>query len=383
MPHRQLILATVAFAISFALWGLISALAPHFKTLYHLSPVETSVLIAIPVILGSLFRIPIGIIADRFGGRIVFSALLAFGFIPALGITLMHSYTAMLFWGFFIGLAGSSFAVGIAFTSKWFPPEQQGFALGIFGMGNIGQSVATFFAPRLGAAIGWNAVFLVFGGISLLWALVFWIFGRNAATGKPMELQHIVEVFLRQRLCWVLAFFYFITFGGFVALGIYLPTLLKGEFHLTLADAGMRTAGFVVLATLMRPIGGWLADRIGGPAVLTGVFAIIAAIAFLLISTNFVVFSAGALIGAAALGLGNGAVFKLVPEYFPTEVGAVTGLVGALGGLGGFFPPLVLGGVYQATNSYVLGFLLLAAFALAALTLNIMMFLRRVPRPAQ
>jgi NNP family nitrate/nitrite transporter-like MFS transporter len=180
-----------------------------------------------------------------------------------------------------------------------------------------------------------------------------------------------MEIFLRQRLSWLLSFFYFITFGGFVALGIYLPTLLKGEFHLTLSDAGLRTAGFVVVATSARPVGGWLSDRVPPSRVLIGVFSILVVLALLLTSTNIVLFTIGALGGAATLGIGNGAVFKLVPQYFPAEVGVVTGLVGALGGLGGFFPPIVLGIVKETTGGYALGFVLLALSALAALVADL------------
>jgi MFS transporter, NNP family, nitrate/nitrite transporter len=370
-PNVQLFLATMAFAVSFSVWGLISALAPHFKDIYHLTAFQTSVMLAIPVILGSLLRIPIGILADHYGGRLIFSLLLAFAIIPVAGIALLHSYSSLLAFGFLIGTAGSSFAVGVSFASKWFPATQQGFALGIFGVGNIGQSIAVFFGPRLSDRFDWEFVFWLFGALSLVWAAVFWTFARDAAPGRANSLRHITEIFLQERLSWLLAFFYFITFGGFVALGIYLPTLLKGEFHLTLADAGLRTAGFVVVATLSRPIGGWLSDRIPPSRVLLAIFAALIVLALLLTSTNIVVFTIGALGGAATLGIGNGAVFKLVPQYFPTEIGVVTGLVGALGGLGGFFPPIVLGIVKESTGGYALGFVLLALAALAALIANL------------
>jgi MFS transporter, NNP family, nitrate/nitrite transporter len=211
----------------------------------------------------------------------------------------------------------------------------------------------------------------------LLWAIVFWSFARDAAARAPTSFTHIAEVFLRERLSWLLAFFYFVTFGGFVALGIYLPTLLKSEFHLSLSDAGMRTAGFVVVATFLRPVGGWLADHVGGARVLLGVFAAMVVLALLMTATDIRIFTIGALGSAAMLGLGNGAVFKLVPQYFPSDVGTVTGLVGALGGLGGFFPPIILGIVKEATGSYILGFALLALFALAALLADFVVLIGR------
>jgi NNP family nitrate/nitrite transporter-like MFS transporter len=382
MRNRQLFLATMAFAISFSVWGLIGALGPRFKDLYHLSDTQIAVAVAVPVILGSLFRVPMGVLTDRYGGRLIFSLLLAFAVLPAASIALIHSYKALLIGGFFLGIIGSGFAVGATFSARWFPPERHGLALGIFGAGNIGQSIAVFFAPRLAKVIAWEAVFWIFGAISLLWAVVFWLFARNATVGRPITMSRITQVFLHKRLSWALSFFYFITFGGFVAMGVYLPTMLKSRFHLSLDDAGLRTAGFVVLATAMRPLGGWIADRIGGPRLLAAVFALVACLALLLTSSDFVIFSVGALGIAAMLGLGNGAVFKLVPQHFPTEVGVVTGLVGALGGLGGFFPPIVLGILKQSTGSYTVGFLLLALFALAALALDVAIFLRPPTRQA-
>jgi NNP family nitrate/nitrite transporter-like MFS transporter len=243
MRYRQLFLATIAFTISFSVWGLIAALAPRFKELYGLSDTQTALAVAIPVVLGSLFRIPIGILADRFGGRIVFSLLLLFAVIPADFIALVHSYAGLLIGGFFLGLAGSSFAVGVAFSTKWFPPNKQGVALGLFGLGNIGQSIAVFLVQRLATVLPWETVFWLFGSASLVWALVFWTFARNARPARPTSLGHIAAIFLRERLSWALSFFYFITFGGFVALGVYLPTLLTSHFGLSLEDAGMRTAG--------------------------------------------------------------------------------------------------------------------------------------------
>jgi NNP family nitrate/nitrite transporter-like MFS transporter len=168
---------------------------------------------------------------------------LGFAVIPADFIALVHSYAGLLIGGFSLGLAGSSFAVGVAFSTKWFPPDKQGVALGLFGIGNIGQSIAVFLAPRLATVLPWETVFWIFGSASLVWALVFWTFARNARPARPTSLGHIAAIFLRERLSWALSFFYFITFGGFVALGVYLPTLLTSHFGLSLEDAGMRTAG--------------------------------------------------------------------------------------------------------------------------------------------
>jgi NNP family nitrate/nitrite transporter-like MFS transporter len=359
-------------------WGLIGALAPLFRERYGLTAVQTSLLIAVPVLLGSVGRLPMGVLADKFGGRVVLGLLLAFCAVPAFGASLAGSYASLLAWGFLLGCAGTSFSVGVAFTSKWFRPEEQGTALGVYGTGNIGQSLAVFGAPALVAATGdWRVPFWVFGATAGLFGILFLLLARNAPAKVPAKsFAEYLGVLRREPLAWVLSLFYFLTFGGFVALGIYLPTLLKDIFGLTATDAGARVAGFVVMATLARPVGGWLADRHGGAPVLSVVLLLIAAFALGLTTSTMLLFTVGALGTAAMLGLGNGAVFKLVPEYFPKETGTVTGLVGAAGGLGGFFPPLVLGFIKGQTGSYDLGFLLLSGAALACAAVNFAVFLR-------
>jgi NNP family nitrate/nitrite transporter-like MFS transporter len=376
---RALALSTIGFSITFAVWGMIGALAPKFREMYHLSPMRTSMLIAIPVLLGSVGRLPMGILADKFGGRIVFGLLLLFCLLPAFGVSFTHSYSSLVAWGFLIGCAGTSFSVGVAFTSKWFPAEQQGTALGIYGMGNIGQSIAVFGAPVLFATTGdWRVPFWVFGIAAGVFGLIFLWLARNATVKAPAKkFGEYFGIFKREPIAWVLSLFYFLTFGGFVALGIYLPTLLKDIFGLRPTDAGARVAGFVLMATFMRPVGGWLADRYGGAHVLALVLGGIAVVALGLTSGGMLVFTIGALGTAAMLGLGNGAVFKLVPQYFPRETGTVTGLVGAAGGLGGFFPPLVVGIIRSQTGSYGLGFVFLSGFALMCLAVNYLVFLRR------
>jgi NNP family nitrate/nitrite transporter-like MFS transporter len=375
---RALFLSTTAFAVSFAVWGLVAALAVTFTQLYELSATEKSLMIAVPVLLGSVGRVVAGMAADRFGGRIVFAALLVFSAIPAVAIGLSTTYSQLLIFGLLLGVAGTTFPVGVGFTSKWFAPEKQGTAIGIYGMGNIGQSIAVFLAPVLAIWFGdWRVVFYVFAALTLVWGIVFYLSARDAAApGQRKSLSENLGVLKRSKLAWVLSLFYFLTFGGFVALALYMPTLLREIFGLSATDAGARTAGFVVLATFMRPIGGNFADKFGGARVLVVVFLAIAVLATLLSFDSIVPFTIGALGCAAALGLGNGAVFKLVPQHFPKETGTVTGLVGAFGGLGGFFPPLELGLVKDAFGSYTLGFLLLSAFSLGCLAVNYISFLR-------
>ena len=373
-----LFLSTTAFAISFAVWGLIGAMAPTFAETYGLSAKEKSLMIAIPVLLGALGRIPAGLLADRFGGRRVFATLLLLSAIPAMLISYSNSYAALIGLGLLLGIAGSTFPVGVGFTSKWFTPDQQGTALGVYGMGNIGQSIAVFGAPVLAIVLGsWQPVFFVFATISAIWAAVFYLLARDAESEtKPKTMAENFAVLRHEPLAWVLSLFYFLTFGGFVAFSIYLPTLLKDNFGLSAADAGARTAGFVLLATLMRPVGGMLADRKGGARVLVFVFIAVAVLGALMGCPWMPTFTVGALGAAAALGLGNGAVFKLVPQYFPKETATVTGLVGAFGGLGGFFPPLVLGVLRDASGAYTWGFIFLALFALMCLAVNYFVFLK-------
>ena len=363
----QLALATGAFALCFAVFGSMSAMMPIISKQMALTPVQKSIAIAIPVLLGSVGRLPLGILADRFGGRIVFSLVMLFSIIPAFLMGGVTDYAHLVIYGFFIGVALASFSVGVSFVNGWYPPERQGFALGVYGAGNIGQSLAAYGSPVLAAAAGFKWGFWTFGVLLSVWLVIFALLARNApGGGSAKSLAEIVRP-LNDRRSWILSLYYFLTFGGFVAMAVYLPTLLTEVFKLTPQDAGFRTAGFVVLATGMRPVGGVLADKIGGRTILKWVFPLTAAMAIFLACPLMSTFTVGALGMAAAIGLGNGAVFKLVPEYFPKSVGGVTGLVGAAGGLGGFFPPLALGVIKQQTGSFTLGFVLLCVFALCCL----------------
>ena len=363
---RALVLATISFALSFAAWGLVGGLASVFAELYGLAASETALLVAVPVLLGSLARLPMGMLTDRVGGRLMFTLLMAVSAVAAWIVPETSSYHSLLLAAFFLGLAGSSFAIGAAFVSRWTPRARQGTALGIYGLGTIGQTLAVFGGPVVANWLGWQTVFRGTSVLLFVWAALFMALARNpTGVTRPASVGVMIDVLRRSPIAWLLGAFYFVTFGGFVAFSIYLPTLLRGQFGLTPADAGFRAAGFVVLATAMRPAGGWLADRIGGAQVLTWVFGGIAVFAWLLAWPGIVPFTAGALVCAILMGLGNGAVFKLVPERFPTETGTVTGLVGALGGLGGFFPPLLLGVCRDALGVVWPGFALLSAAALS------------------
>jgi NNP family nitrate/nitrite transporter-like MFS transporter len=356
-----------------------------------LTPLQASVAIALPVLLGSVGRIPLGILTDRIGGRAVFIGVLGFSLIPAIALGWVSEYWELLICGFFIGVPLAVFSVGVGFVSGWYPPQRQGTALGIYGAGNVGQSLAAFGAPLLvavtslasvagdlgAAAHAWG--FWSFALLAIGWLILFIPLARNAPRSGPAK--QLVDFIrpLRDTTSWVLSLYYFLTFGGFEAMSVYLPTFLTDPdtFRLSAPDAGLRTAGFVVLATAMRPIGGWLSDRIGGRRILLFVFPSTAGFAMFMACPFMTTFTIGALGMAIAIGLGNGAVFKLVPQFFPRTVGSVTGLVGAAGGLGGFFPPLVVGGIKQATGSFSYGFVLLAAFAMLCLAVVVVQERRR------
>lgn len=373
-PTLALALSTVAFAIAFGAWSLISPLSAGIQRELGLSEFQTSVLIAVPVILGSLLRLPLGILTDRYGGRRVFTLLLLLTIPGLLLLSQARSYPLLLLGGLWIGLGGASFAVGVPFVSRYFPPERQGFALGVYGAGNIGTAISARLAPQIAGSWGRPAVFYVFAGLIALMAVVYWLLARDApipANAPRPSLANSLAIIRTERLAWLFSLLYFVTFGGFVAFSLYLPKLLVNLYGITPLDAGNRVFIFVLLATIARPVGGILADRLGGARVLLAVFLIATLMAGLLaVTTALVPLTIACLTIAWFLGLGNGAVFKLVAQYFPGRTGAVTGIVGAAGGLGGFFPPLIMGAVQQALGSYTLGFMLLALTALVCLVLT-------------
>ncbi len=386
---RALVVATLAFLVAFVAWGLFSPLAPVFRELYGLSATQVGLLVAVPVVLGSVARIPLGLLTDRFGGRVVLTALFLVLLVPLALAGLTRSYASLLGVGFLLGLAGASFAIGVPFVVRWFPPERQGVALGVYGMGNVGTAIAGLVAPRVADAAGWPAAFWMLLPLMAAMAAVTWLFGRDAPGFVPSRrpLTASFAVLARRPLSVVLCLFYFVSFGGFVAIGTYLPTLLVSAYGLDRVDAATRASGFVAVATLARPLGGYAADRWGGAQVLNAVFAVVALFAIVLAFQPGIAVITVAFLGTAfMLGLGNGAVFKLVAEHFAGEAGTVTGLVGAAGGLGGFFPPLLMGAVYDATGDYAIGFMLLSELALVCLISNVLVLQRRaehlMPGPA-
>lgn len=383
---RQLILATVAFTVCFFAWSLLGPLGPDLQEELGLSEVELAVVVSVPVLLGSLMRIPLGALTDRHGGRIMFTLLLAYTPLPLIGLALFHeSLGTVLALGFLLGFAGASFAIGVPFVNRWYPPERQGAALGIYGAGMGGTVIGGLTAPSIADEFGLAAPFWVATVLVAVTAVVFVLFARDAPaverSGPRPAMFASLTVFRTSARAWALTLFYFMSFGGFVALFLYLPKLLTKVHELEKADAGARAAGFALLAVIGRPLGGWLADRMGAERVLRASYVATLALALVLAVgyEEMVALTIACLTIALALGIGTGAVFKLVAAWFPDRVGGVTGVVGAAGGLGGFFPPLVMGVVYEATGAYVLGFVLMAA--VAGLCLIVLRALR--PPPAE
>jgi NNP family nitrate/nitrite transporter-like MFS transporter len=373
---KNLLLALLAFTMTFWAWNLVAPLAVQYTAEMGLDSTQASLLIATPVLVGSLGRILTGAFTDRYGGRLMFTILTAASAVPVVLVALAGvwgSYALMLAFGFLLGIAGTTFAIGIPFVNAWYEPSKRGFATGLFGAGMGGTALSSFFTPRMVAWFGYVPTHLIIAGALLVVAVIVWLFMRDSPVWTPNTAPVMPKLAAASKLAvtWQMAFLYAVTFGGFVAFSTYLPTYLKEVYGYDLADAGARTAGFAIAAVVARPVGGWLSDRVGPPTVLSislGGAAIMAVvIAFkpppeLAAGTSFVLM-------ALALGLGTGAVFTWVAQRAPAErVGTVTGIVGAAGGLGGYFPPLVKGAPYNATtHSYTIGLSLLCLTALIAL----------------
>ena len=352
-----LIAALLYFDVSFMTWVMLGPLAPFLRDELGLSSTQQGLLTAIPLLGGSLFRPVMGMLADRIGGRrtgligMVLTQLTLLGGWQ-LATTVAHFYIL----GFFLGLAGASFAVALPLASRWYPAEYQGLAMGIAGAGNSGTLMATLFAPRLAEAFGWSATF----GIAMLpvasvFLLFAWLAKDSPKRAAPTSIGAYGAVLREHDTLW-LSFLYSLTFGGFVGFASFLTTFFHEQYQVSRVSAGDFTTLVVVSGSLLRPVGGWLADRVGGyrllVLLLAGFAVCIGSVAML---PHVRAAVALLFVGMGLLGMGNGAVFQLVPQRFPERIGIVTGVVGAAGGLGGFFLPSLLGAVRELTGSYALG----------------------------
>ncbi|MEU6538528.1 MFS transporter [Streptomyces sp. NPDC047000] len=370
----MLAMATLGFALNFWAWALLSPLGPRFKDTLHLTSFQQSLLVAVPVVVGSLGRIPVGALTDRFGGRVMFPIVSAVTILPVLflGLAGHDSLGALLVGGFFLGVGGTAFAVGVPFVNAWFPPERRGFAIGVFGIGMGGTAISALTTVKLVKANSMQTPFLITAGVLAVYAVASWLVLRDAP-GRPVPTEPLARrlgATLKLAVTWEASALYAVAFGGYVAFSVYLPTYLKTGYGLEQTDAANRMAGFVLLAVAMRPVGGWLSDRIGSVRVLAASLALVVAGAVVQSFTPALapVGTLAFFTMAIALGAASGATFALLALLAPAnKVGAVTGVVGAAGGLGGFIPPLVMGSLYGAYKTYAGGLALLAVVAGAAL----------------
>lgn len=375
--RRMLVLATIGFAICFWAWALLSPLAVTLREELGLTSLEQSLVVATPVIVGSLGRIPVGALTDKLGARVMFSAVAALTIIPVLLLAFFgNSLASLLIGGFFLGIGGTAFAVGVPFVNAWHPPAKRGAALGIFGMGTGGTAIAAFTTLQLSDNFGRPAPFVLVAVLLAIYAVAAWFLlrpppGRPSGGAGGNWLMGAVRT-LAQPVALKLAVLYAISFGGFVAFSVYLPTYLVNNFDADVGAASLRTAGFVVVSVLARPVGGMLCDRYPKTKVLSGLLLAIGLFALMAAvvgggtaSLGLEPFGTIAFLGmAAGLGAAAGAVFALVAALVePSRVGAVTGVVGAAGGLGGFVPPLLMGVIYDAYGNYTAGLLALAVVA--------------------
>jgi NNP family nitrate/nitrite transporter-like MFS transporter len=341
LPARILAINTAAFALSFAVWVIFGPSSRAIARELHLSLASAALLKSTPILVGSIMRIPVGIITDRLGARLVFPLMMAMGATAALAISFAGGYGAILGIGAVLGLVGTTFAVGVQSVSAWSPKSKQGTALGIFGAGNIGTAITTFGLPLIIAAWGWRAGFRVYAGGITLMALAYLTLVRNAPRrGASPTLRGLISP-LGQARTWRFGLYYMACFGVFVGATLVLSDLYVDSYHVKPTTAGYLVTTFTFSASLIRIWGGTLADRHGARKIvrwsLLATFVALLPVAVGLPIAGMVV---AVFTAALAMGICMGAVMKYVPEYFPGSVGAVGGIVGALGGVGGFLLPL-------------------------------------------
>jgi NNP family nitrate/nitrite transporter-like MFS transporter len=366
-----LIAAFLYFDLAFMVWVLLGPLAPDIAKTLALTPAQKGFMVATPTLAGAVLRVVNGLLVDRIGPKragAISQIIVIAGLLSAwmLGV---NSFGGTVALGVILGFAGASFAIALPLASRWYPPEHQGKAMGLAGMGNSGTVLAALFAPTLARMFGWNAV-LGLACVPLMLVLIAYLAMAKDAPGRPApkSLSEYLQP-LRQADSWWLMGFYAVTFGGFVGLAASLPIYFTERFGLTTVTAGYCTAGCVFAGSLVRPMGGALADAIGGVKALTGVFIVAAlALAGVSIAPTLTVALLFFVVAMLALGIGNGSVFQLVPQRFAAEIGVMTGLVGMAGGIGGFYLASSLGLAKQWTGSFAPGFLIFAALALVALS---------------
>jgi len=347
--------STLSFTLFFAVWLQFAVLGLSVRETLSLTAGQFAVLISVPVLTGSLLRLPLGMLTDKFGGRLVTSTLHLVVAVPCFLIAGADSYNALAFYAFLMGLAGTSFAVGIAWNAAWFPADRQGYALGVFGAGNVGASATKLIGPMLiglvpvGASAfipgGWRFIPFLYGFLMLVMAALVW-FCTPKVDKRPARTRSFGDMLtpLKHLQVWRFGLYYVVVFGAYVALSSWLPKYYVDVYGLPLQQAALMSTLFIFPASLLRPFGGWLSDTFGARAVMLGSFLVIAAaslgLALLPVAAGVAVFTALVVVVGVAMGIGKASNFKFVPVWYPRDVGAVGGTVGLLGGLGGWFLPL-------------------------------------------
>ena len=364
----QLTLQTLSLVAGFMAWSIISPLMPFISQDVDISPGQISVILAIPVILGSVLRVPFGYLTNIVGAKWVFFWSFIVLLFPIFLLGQAQSPGMLMLSGFFLGIGGAIFSVGVTSVPKYFSKDKVGLANGIYGVGNIGTAVSSFCAPVLAGAIGWqNTVRSYLIILSIFAILMFFLGDKNEPKVKIPLMAQVKDLSKNYKL-YYLSLWYFITFGAFVAFGIFLPNFLVDHFSIDKVDAGIRSGIFIALATFLRPVGGVIGDKFNAVQALIIDFVIMIIGALILsLSSHIVLFTIGCLAISICAGIGNGLIFKLAPSYFSKEAGSANGIVSMMGGLGGFFPPLVITFVTSITGSSYLAFFFLAIFGVIAL----------------
>ena len=372
---RALLLVTLGFGVNFWAWALLSPLGPVYVE--RGLAADASLIVAIPVLVGSLGRILMGGLTDRLGGHLMFPVVSLITVIPVLfiGFVGQYTYSMLLLGGFFLGVAGTTFAIGVPYVNSWFPPAKRGMATGLYGVGMGGTAISAFTTVPLVNSVGNAAPFVLTAIALVLYAVVAWLFMHNAPTWTPSRKNIVAQSLgvMKLKVTWQACYLYALSFGGYVAFSVFLPTMLQNWYGLEATDASFRMAGFVIVAVIMRPLGGTLSDRLGAATTLqlsyiaVAVSAAVLAFQPALMPIGTIVY----IVMAAGLGLGSGAVFALVAQTSdPSVVGSVTGFVGAAGGLGGFVPPLIMAAIHADSGSYSFGIVLLLLATLGAIVVT-------------
>jgi len=390
-----LTMSTLAFSVNFAVWTMFSIIGIKIKEELGLSDTQFGILIAMPILTGSISRLPLGLLSDRFGGRIVFLIQMLLVAIPTYGLAFATEYWEYLVIGLFVGLAGGSFAIGIAYTSAWFEENRQGTAMGIFGAGNAGAAITNMVAPLIVVAAGWRAVPITYSIAMLIMAIIFWLFTSNdpqqeqrRLSGKNKTLAEQLKP-LKELRVWRFGLYYYFVFGGFVSLALWLPQYYVSEYGLDLKTASFITIIFTLPSGLIRALGGYMSDKHGARAINYWVFWISITCLFFLsypqtqmiikgvegnisldVGLNVWVFTGLVFIVGLAQGFGKASVYRIIHDYYPKNMGSVGGMVGVLGGLGGFTLPIFYGMLSDLTNIRSSCFMLL--FVLVSICLILM-----------